>query len=96
VLAGVDGVVAINTPSSANGHPDARRLSVAADPAVRSALVRALLAAGIDVEEISVQRNLEDVFLTLVGADTSGHAVGSGGRLARSSDDLETANPGAG
>jgi ABC-2 type transport system ATP-binding protein len=96
VLAAVDGVVAINTPSSANGHPDARRLSVTADPAIRPALVRALLGAGIDVEEISVQRNLEDVFLTLVGADTSGHAVGSGGQPAQPSGDLEPASSGAG
>jgi ABC-2 type transport system ATP-binding protein len=96
VLAAVDGVVAVSTSSSSNGHPSASRLSVTADPVVRPALVRALLAADIDVEEISVQRNLEDVFLTLVGADTSGHAVGSGGRLLQPSDDLETASPGAG
>ncbi|MDQ1650261.1 MAG: type transport system ATP-binding protein, partial [Frankiaceae bacterium] len=98
VLTGVDGVSAVTAPKAANGQsdgqPDRRRLAVVGDPSIRPALLRALLADGIDVEEISVQRNLEDVFLALVGADATGHAVGSGGRPSRSADDLQPTSPG--
>ncbi len=91
VLSGVDGVAAVSVPAAADGQPESRRLAVTADPSVRPALLRALLADDIDVEEISVQRHLEDVFLALVGADTAGHAVGSGGRRA---DELQPTSQG--
>jgi ABC-2 type transport system ATP-binding protein len=54
-------------------------LVVDAASAVRPALVRALVGAAFDVVELSVRSRLEDVFLELVGAQSSGHAVGSGG-----------------
>lgn len=56
-------------------------LVVDASAQVRPALVRALVAAGFDVEEVAIKRRLEDVFLDLVGASAEGHAVGSGGVL---------------
>jgi ABC-2 type transport system ATP-binding protein len=77
VLRGVDGVGRVDIDEGAD-----RRLVIEANPLVRSALVRALVAADVDVEELAIQRRLEDVFLNLVGADVSGHAVGSGGRIA--------------
>lgn len=58
-------------------------LVVDASPESRPALVRALVGAGFDVEEVAVKRRLEDVFLDLVGASTEGHAVGSGGVVTR-------------
>jgi ABC-2 type transport system ATP-binding protein len=54
-------------------------LVVDATAAVRAELVRVLVGAGFDVLEVSVRSRLEDVFLELVGARGSGHAVGSGG-----------------
>jgi 2-keto-3-deoxy-6-phosphogluconate aldolase len=54
-------------------------LVVDAAEALRPAMVRALVDAGVDVVEISVRSRLEDVFLDLVGAVAVGHAVGSGG-----------------
>ena len=59
----------------------ADELIVDAAPELRPVLVRALVAAGFDVIEVSLRSRLEDVFLDLVGASESGHAVGSGGRV---------------
>jgi ABC-2 type transport system ATP-binding protein len=85
VLAGLDGVrrttTVVGDPASLDGSGSSR-LTVDADLDLRPALLRALLAADIDVEELAIQRRLEDVFLNLVGAEASGHAVGSGGSIA--------------
>ena len=85
VLAAVDGVRSASTVEGERSPLDSAgsaRLTVDADLSSRPELVRALIRAGIEVEELAVQRRLEDVFLSLVGAESTGHAVGSGGRIA--------------
>jgi ABC-2 type transport system ATP-binding protein len=77
VLRGTPGVRSVAPGIGSDAHV----LTVDADPAARPDIVVALVAAGIGVREVAVQRRLEDVFLSLVGAAETGHSIGSGGGL---------------